>query len=85
MTNVNGNFSTFDKLRNNKHETKYETNTNITHPVSVSTDSIADSFSKEKRKNSGLIERLYNKVKNITGLGVGTKKVEAVIADVKKW
>ena len=36
----------------------------------------------EKRKNTGLIERLYNKIKNVTGLGIGSKKVEAALAKV---
>lgn len=40
-------------------------------------------FRREKRKNNGLIEKLYNKIKNLTGLGVGSKKVEKVIADSK--
>lgn len=34
---------------------------------------------REKRKNNGLIEKLYNKIKNLTGLGVGSKKVEAAV------
>lgn len=38
----------------------------------------------EKRKNTGLIERLYNKIKNATGLGIGSKKVEAALARVNK-
>lgn len=36
----------------------------------------------EKRKNTGLVERLYNKIKNTTGLGVGSKKVEEALAKV---
>ena len=44
----------------------------------------ADEFlRREKRKNNGLIEKLYNKIKNLTGLGFGSKKVEKVIADSK--
>ena len=41
-------------------------------------------FRREKRQNTGLIEKLYNKIKNATGLGVGTKKVEQVIASANK-
>lgn len=36
-------------------------------------------FRREKRKNSGLIERFYNWVKNTTGIGIGSKKVETEI------
>ena len=39
---------------------------------------------KEKKKNSGLIERLYNKLKNVTGLGIGSDKVESALSQVKK-
>ena len=38
---------------------------------------------KEKRKNTGIIERIYNKIKNVTGLGIGSKKVETALSDVK--
>ena len=38
-----------------------------------------DTFVKEKKKN-GLIERLYDGIKNLTGLGIGSKKVKAEIA-----
>lgn len=40
---------------------------------------LKDEFVSQHKKN-GLIERLYNYVKNITGLGIGSKKVEAEIA-----
>ncbi len=40
---------------------------------------IRDEFIKEKRKN-GLVEKAYNWLKNVTGLGLGSKKVEADIA-----
>ena len=44
----------------------------------------ADEFwRREKRKNTGLIERLYNKIKNATGLGTGSKKVERALNDLK--
>ena len=39
---------------------------------------------REKRKNTGLVERLYNKIKNLTGLGIGTKKVEKELNKLKK-
>ena len=37
----------------------------------------------QKRKNSGLIERLYNAIKNLTGLGTGSQRVEKELAQVK--
>ena len=40
---------------------------------------LMDSFTHEHKKN-GLVERAYNGVKNLTGLGTGSKKVKAVIA-----
>ena len=45
--------------------------------------SLDEYFRREKRKNNGLIEKFYNKIKNLTGLGVGSKKVEKVVADAK--
>ena len=38
---------------------------------------------REKRKDNGLIERLYNAIKNATGLGVGSKKVEKALEQTK--
>ena len=45
--------------------------------------SLDEYFRREKRKNNGLIEKFYNKIKNLTGLGVSSKKVEKVVADAK--
>ena len=39
---------------------------------------------REKRKDSGLIEKFYNAIKNVTGLGTGTKKVEKSLEKVKE-
>ena len=48
------------------------------HPVG------ADKFwQHEKKKNTGLIEKLYNKIKNLTGFGIGSKKVEEKLQKVK--
>ena len=44
---------------------------------------LMDSFTHEHKKN-GLVERAYNGVKNLTGLGTGSKKVKAVIAKAEK-
>ncbi len=57
---------------------------NTTSRPSVRKEISYDEFwRREKRKNNGLIERLYNKIKNLTGLGVGSKKVEAAILQAK--
>ena len=40
---------------------------------------LTDVFKQEHKKN-GLVERAYNGVKNLTGLGTGSKKVKATIA-----
>ena len=45
--------------------------------------SLDEYFRREKRKNNGLIEKFYNKIKNLTGLGVSSKKVEKVVTDAK--
>ena len=44
---------------------------------------LTDVFKYEHKKN-GLVERAYNGVKNLTGLGTGSKKVKAVIAKAEK-
>lgn len=43
--------------------------------------SAQDEFVHQHKKN-GLIERLYNEIKNLTGLGIGSKKVKAELAKV---
>ncbi|MBQ3310986.1 hypothetical protein IJG72_02810 [bacterium] len=43
---------------------------------------LKDEFIREHKKN-GLVERLYNALKNLTGLGLGSKKVEKIIADAE--
>ena len=40
-------------------------------------------WNRERRKNTGLIERLYNVIKNTTGFGIGSKKVERKLEQVK--
>lgn len=44
---------------------------------------IEDVYKREKRRNHGLIERLYNSIKNVTGLGVGTKKLDRTLQKVQ--
>ncbi|MCM1072532.1 MAG: hypothetical protein NC334_01860, partial [Bacteroides sp.] len=41
-----------------------------------------DEFVYQHKKN-GLVERLYNGIKNLTGLGVGSKKVKADLAKLE--
>ena len=41
-----------------------------------------DEFVFQHKKN-GLFERLYNGIKNITGLGIGSKKVQAELDKVE--
>lgn len=44
--------------------------------------SVEDEFVHQHKKN-GLIERLYNGIKNLTGLGIGSKKVKAELQKVE--
>ena len=57
---------------------------NITVPQRTREIPPDEFFRREKRKNHGLIEKLYNQIKNVTGLGVGTKKVKRVIEASKQ-
>ncbi len=41
-----------------------------------------DEFVRQHKRN-GLVERLYNGIKNLTGLGIGSKKVKAELAKVE--
>ena len=97
MTQVDGKLSTFEVLRQTNKQTvpvtattdttKIQSSTATVQPTvqkSVVTSNLTDSFVSEKRKNNGLVERLYNKIKNVTGLGIGTKKVEADIEKANK-
>lgn len=85
MSKGDGITSTFDSLRQvNTKDSGFKTPTQTIIHKPIETSSLSDTFETEKRKNSGLIERLYNKAKNITGLGVGTKKVEADIEKANK-
>ncbi len=60
-----------------------QNNKNTFSTIQTQKESVDAFYRKERRKNNGLIEKLYNKIKNLTGLGVGSKKVEKVIADSK--
>ena len=97
MTQVDGKLSTFEVLRQKNKQTvpvsaatdttKIQSSTAMAQTTvqkSVVTSNLTDSFVSEKRKNNGLVERLYNKIKNVTGLGTGTKKVEADIEKANK-
>ncbi len=44
---------------------------------------IEDVYKREKRRNHGLIERLYNSIKNVTGFGVGTQKLDRTLQKVQ--
>jgi len=44
---------------------------------------LKDEFAHQHKKN-GLVERLYNGIKNLTRLGTGSKKVQAAIAKAEK-
>ena len=56
----------------------------VRHERAKQTVSHDEFWRREKRKNTGLIERLYNAIKNMTGLGTGSKKVEQALSEVKK-
>lgn len=43
---------------------------------------VQDEFVRQHKRN-GLVERLYNGIKNLTGLGIGSKKVKAELAKVE--
>ena len=45
---------------------------------------VDDYWRKVQRKNTGITERVYNGVKNVTGLGTGTKKVERAVEQAKQ-
>lgn len=55
----------------------------VSRPSAKNRISYDEFWRREKRKNNGLIERLYNKIKNLTGLGVGSKRVETAILQAK--
>ena len=52
-------------------------------PSSANRVTVDEFWRREKRKNTGLVERLYNKIKNATGIGTGSKKVEVALKDLK--
>ena len=79
MVDFNGNFSTFDKFKHNENKTELTPKPILQTPVN--SEVVSDTFMNERCKNTGLIERLYNKIKNVTGFGIGTKKVEKAITD----
>ena len=61
------------KENNNQAKTNYTTTPN-------NAKELRDEFVLQHKKN-GLFERLYNKLKNVTNVGLGSKKVEAQIAE----
>ena len=79
MTEISTNYDPQTVLVNvndNKQQIKRVSSTNKRITVD-------EFWRREKRKNSGLIEKLYNKIKNVTGLGVGSKKVEVALNNLK--
>ena len=78
MTEVNSNY--FTPVVNNGVNGNYQYNPysqygNINQQPQIS---VRDEYIKEHKKN-GLTGRLYNWLKNITGLGLGSKKVEKIV------
>lgn len=59
-------------------------NNTVTAPRTASTISADEFWRREKRKNNGLIERLYNGIKNLTGLGTGSKKIDKSLEELKQ-
>ena len=57
-------------------------NTNMVYSSVQMNTSPKDEFIKQHKKN-GLIERLYNGIKNLTGLGTGSKKVNKAIKEAE--
>ena len=52
-------------------------------PAPMIQKTIRDEFVVQHRKN-GLVERLFNVLKNISGIGIGSKKVQAVVEKAEK-
>lgn len=63
----------------NKEALKYQV---MADAANRSPRSAEDEFVHQHKKN-GLIERLYNGIKNLTGLGIGSKKVKAELQKVE--
>ena len=72
MTEISTNYSNYsvDHQRNNVKQNQTQPRPQIT---------VKEYYRREARKNSGLIEKFHNWLKNITGIGVGSKKVLAEI------
>ena len=72
MTEISTNYSYYsvDYQRNNVKQNHTQPRPQIT---------AKEYYRREARKNSGLIEKFHNWLKNITGIGVGSKKVLAEI------
>ena len=72
MTEISTNYSNYsvDYQRNNVKQNHTQPRPQIT---------AKEYYRREARKNSGLIEKFHNWLKNITGIGVGSKKVLAEI------
>ena len=57
-------------------------NSPVSNPITVDTADLASKVEKAKRQN-GLIEKVADKVKGLTGLGYSSKKLDATIENVK--
>lgn len=70
----------------NNYTIKTNANANfkkVSAQTTVPKETVVEYWRSEKRKNSGLIERFYNWIKNTAGLGVGSKKVELTVNKAK--
>ena len=76
MPEVRTNYGNYN-ANYNANYTRTNVKQNQTQPRPQIT--IKERYRREARKNNGLIEKFHNWLKNITGIGVGSKKVLAEI------
>ncbi len=57
-------------------------NSPVSNPITIDTVDLASKVEKAKRQN-GLIEKVADKIKSLTGLGYSSKKLDATIENVK--
>ena len=77
MTEIRTNY-----VNNYADNRKTNVNPNQTKPNAQIT--YREYYRREARKNNGLIEKFHNWLKNITGIGVGSKKVLIEIQNAEK-
>lgn len=83
MPGINSNYNIQTDIQSSSLQQESSTNFKANHYTQVPQRNLRDEFTYQHKKN-GLFERFYNWLKNLTGIGVGSKKAQQAIDRAEK-